>query len=166
MKTNFFIWKLTHDAPEYLIAPIKSKSLSKKIRKELEKALNTFKAEMDKEGYEIIKSRIEQINQRTNRDKLLVPFKLLHIPITDVDRKAIEQRNAFLHGKNPIVSENEPKTVNETDKFRYYLYLKLYVLISSIILKDIGYDNLVVNYPKIHEKNTGIKINEEYYRQI
>lgn len=148
------------------LAPVKDKIVSKKLRKEFLKVLDTFKNEIKTEGIEIIKSRIKQINQRTNRDKLLIPFRILNIPITSTDIEAIEQRNAFLHGRTPMVQDIEPKSINEADKFRYYLYLKLYVLISSIIMKYIGYDNLVVNYPKIYENSTGVELDEEYYRQI
>lgn len=155
-----------YEENESALAPVKNKSISKKLRRDLLKVLDNFKDEIDAEGTEIIKSRIDQINQRTNRDKLLIPFKILRIPINSTDIEAIEQRNAFLHGRTPMVQEIEPKSINEADKFRYYLYLKLYVLVSSIIMKYIGYDNLVVNYPKIHEKDTGIELDEEYYRQI
>ncbi|HMS68348.1 MAG TPA: hypothetical protein PKD18_09425 [Saprospiraceae bacterium] len=155
-----------YEENETTLAPIKTKSVSKKLRKELLKILDNFKDEIDLEGIEILKSRIDQINQRTNRDKLLIPFKILKIPISSTDIEAIEQRNAFLHGRTPMVQEIEPKSLNQADKFRYYLYLKLYVLVSSIIMKYIGYDNLVVNYPKIYEKVTGIELDEEYYRQI
>lgn len=151
---------------ESSLAPIKNKSISNKLRNELFKTLDSFKEEINAEGKKIIKSRIDQINQRTNREKLLIPFKILKIPIYSADIEAIEQRNAFLHGRKPMVQEIEPKSVNEADKFRFYLYLKLYVLVSSIIMKYIGYDNLIVNYPKIYEKETGIKLDEEYYRQI
>ncbi len=155
-----------YEENESTLAPIKSKSISKKLRKGLLNTLDNFKDDIDAEGKEIIKSRIDQINQRTNRDKLLIPFKILEIQISSTDIEAIEQRNAFLHGRTPMVQEIEPKSINEADKFRYYLYLKLYVLISSIIMKYIGYDNLVVNYPKIYENETGIELNEDYYRQI
>lgn len=157
---------IIYEENEAKLSPIKSKGVSKKIRKELLKVLDIFSNDIDNEGFEILKTRISQINQRTNRDKLLIPFKILNIPITDSDIEAIEQRNAFLHGRTPMVQDNEPKTINEADKFRYYLYLKIYVLVSSVILKYIGYDNYVINYPKIHEASTGIKLNEEHYRKI
>lgn len=155
-----------YEENESTLAPIESKSTSKKLRKELLKTLDNFNSEIEVEGIKILKSRIDQINQRTNREKLLIPFHILKIPISPVDVEAIEQRNAFLHGRTPMIQEVEPKSINEADKFRYYLYLKLYVLVSSVIMKYIGFDNLVVNYPKIYENSTGIKLDEEYYRQI
>jgi hypothetical protein len=42
-----------------------------------------------------------------------------------------------------------------------------YTLLSMIILKWIGYDNRVVNYPKIHEGFTEIRLKEEEaFRQV
>ncbi|WP_297101622.1 hypothetical protein [uncultured Draconibacterium sp.] len=155
-----------YEENESTLAPVKSKSTSKKLRKELLKTVDNFNSEIEEEGIKILKSRIDQINQRTNREKLLIPFNILEIPIFPVDVEAIEQRNAFLHGRTPMAQEVEPKSINEADKFRYYLYLKLYVLVSSVVMKYIGFDNLVVNYPKIYENSTGIKLDEEYYRQI
>lgn len=155
-----------YEENESTLAPIKTIKTSKKLRTELLKCLDNFEDEIDTEGREIIKSRINQINQRTNRDKLLIPFRILNIPITSADKQAIEQRNAFLHGRTPMVQNIEAKPLNKEDKIRYYLYLKLYVLVSSIIMKYIGYDNLIVNYPKIYENDTGIELDEEYYRQI
>ena len=155
-----------YDENENSLAPIKSKKISREIRKELKKVVDNFDEKIDKEGIKILKSRIDQINQRTNRDKLLIPFTILKIPISSSDIEAIEQRNAFLHGRVPMVKMIIPKSINNSDKFRYYLYLKLYVLVSSIILKYIGYDGMILNHPKIYENTTGIKLNEEHYRQI
>ena len=45
------------------------------IREEFLKILDSYKEEIDTEGRNIIKSRINQINQITNRDKLLIPFR-------------------------------------------------------------------------------------------
>ncbi|MCH4896115.1 hypothetical protein E0494_05300 [Marinilabiliaceae bacterium JC040] len=160
------IAKFINDENTNSLAPIKSKPVSKSLRKDLLAVINDYEGKIEKEGIDIIKRKIDQLNQRTNRDKLLIPFQILGIEISDNDKEAIEQRNAFLHGRNPMVQNSLPKTINEEDKYRYYLHLKLYVLISAVLLKYIGYDNLVVNYPKIYEEYTGIKLDEEYYRQI
>ncbi len=160
------IANVVYEENETKLAPIKSKAISKKIRQSLIKTLELFMDDVGEEGIAIIKNRINQINQRTNRDKLLIPFNILKIPISTIDIEAIEQRNAFLHGKTPMVNSNDSKNLNEADKFRYYLYLKIYVLISSVILKYVGYDNYIVNYPKIYEKSTGIKLEEDHYRLI
>jgi len=148
------------------ITPIKSKEVSTSLRKELLEVLKKYDDKIDKEGLKIISSKIQQINQSTNRDKLLIPFKVLNIPIYSTDIEAIDQRNAFLHGRSPMLKNNEPESIDEEDKTRFYLFLKLYVLVSAIVMKYIGFDNLIVNYPKIFEKETGIILDEEYYRQI
>lgn len=155
-----------YEENETKLAPIKSKSTSKNFRNALLKVLKDFEDVIDAEGKEILKIKIAQINQRTNRDKLLAPFDILKIPITSMDIEAIDQRNAFLHGRTPMIKEYKQETIAEQDKLRYYLYLRLYVLISSILMKHTGYNGLVVNYPKIYENITGVCLDEEYYRQI
>lgn len=157
--------KVIYEENKETLAPIKDKKVAKKLRKSLLGELGKFKDEIGEEGVKIISTRINQINQRTNREKLLSPFSILDIPITSKDIEAIEQRNAFLHGRTPMVKDID-ESLSDEDKTLFYLYLKLYVLISSIILKYIGYNNLIVNYPKINEDETGVILNEEYYRQI
>lgn len=145
------------------LSPIKSKSVAKKVRKEIIKVINTFDKEIDDEGRAILIAKIDQINQTTNRDKLLSPFKILNIPLSKTDIAAIDQRNAFLHGRTPMFQSS---TENKDGRFRYYLFFKLYVLVCSVILKYVGFDNSLVNFPKIYEKTTGILIDEDYYREI
>jgi hypothetical protein len=159
------ISKLIYEEHQETLAPIKDKQVSRKLRKSLLSELEKFRDEIGEEGIKITTKRINQINQITNREKLLSPFKILDIPITSKDIEAIEQRNAFLHGRTPMVKDID-ENLSDEDKVGFYLYLKLYVLISSIILKYIGYNNLVVNYPKIYEDETGVILDEEYYRQI
>lgn len=152
----------------------KSKSLVKNLKKELLAVLYKFEYDMTEEGFNITKNKIENINQLTNKDKLLLPFEILKIPITYNDEQTIEQRNVILHGNIPKIPKIpkiingilENINVNKDDKLCYYHFLRLNVLISSIILKKIGFDNYIVNYPKVYEKFTGIKLNEEYYRKI
>lgn len=159
------ISKVIYEKHKEKLAPIKDKQVARKLRKSLLSELEKFRDEIGEEGIKITTTRINQINQITNREKLLSPFKILDIPITPKDIEAIEQRNAFLHGRTPMVKDID-KNSSDEDKVGFYLYLKLYVLISSIILKYIGYNNLVVNYPKIYEDGTGVILDEEYYRQI
>ena len=44
--------------------------------------------------------------------------------------------------------------------------MRFYTLLKTIILKWIGYDNRMVNYPKIHEGFKQIHLNEEPFRQV
>ncbi len=49
----------------------------------------------------------------------------------------------------------------------YYIALRLYVLICSLVLKSAGFSGYVLNFPKIHEKTTGVILEgESFYREI
>jgi len=157
---------LINNENEKKVLPIKNKTLAKKIRTELKKKLEEFQSDLDDEAFGILINKIKQINQKTNRERLLMPFKVLNIKLNDRDIESIKHRNDFLHGREPEMNNQILKNLTESSKYLYYLSLKLYTLISALVLKYVGYDNLIVNYPKIHENYTNIKIDEEYYRQI
>ena len=151
---------------ESALAPISDKTVAKDIRKRLKQEVTSFIGKIDEETSNILKSRIDQINQKTNREKLLIPFKILRLEINQKDVEAIEQRNAFLHGKSPMIEDTRPENIQTADRFRFYLYLKLYTLTAAVILKYCGFDNLILNYPKIYEAETGVKLEEGHYRNL
>lgn len=142
------------------------KSIFKRMRKDLVVTMLKYQGEIGVSGAKYLTNKLNSLNQVTNRDKLLIPFKILGITLNEKDVFAIEQRNAFLHGTHPLIETPKGRLRDKSDGLRYFLFLKLYTLISAILLKKIGYDNLIVNYPKIYEKETKIKLNEDQYRQI
>lgn len=145
------------------VAPIKDKKLASKIRGELKTIIENYSAKLDKEGVQILKSKIENINQLTNRSKLSKPFELLKFKLTAEDIKAIDHRNDFLHGRISLAFGDN----NDTAGLEiYYVSLRLYTLLAILILKSIGYDNKIVNYPKIHEAIYKKQLDEQYFRQV
>ena len=74
-----------------------------------------------------------------------------------MDIAAIEHRNDFLHGRITELpnANGEPKKVSrEVSSMEiYYISLRLYMLVSMLILKYIGYDGRIVNQPKIQQHN-------------
>lgn len=144
--------------------PIKSKSKAKEIRKELLNVVENFKDDIN-EGYEILKNKIRNINQPTNKDKLLKPFEILNIILTVDDKECIDKRNDFLHGRMPDIETG--KILNDSEFGRIlHITLKLNVLVSALILKYIGYSGKILNHPQIHSSITKIDLQEEIYRDI
>lgn len=148
---------------EEKVAPIKDKKLAGKIRSEFRSIIDSHSKSLDLEGQQILKSKIDNINQLTNRGKLTKPFELLKFKLTTEDIKAIEHRNDFLHGRIALGFNDEVKVANQEV---YYISLRLYTLLAILILKSVGYDNRIVNYPKIHENVYKKKLSEEHFRQI
>ncbi len=148
------------------LAPIPDKKIAKQLRSELKTVIQKHSKEIGVDAEAILSNRIDQINQRTNREKLLIPFNILGIELNDLDIQAIEQRNSFLHGKIPMIQDEKPENISEEDKLRYFLHLKLFTLLSALILKLSEFNGHIVNYPKIHESSTGKKLREKHYRKI
>lgn len=144
------------------LLPIKDKKIAKKVRNEISKIIKIYSSEIDSEGQKVLKSRVENINQLTNRNKLIKPFELLGFTLSKEDIKAIEHRNDFLHGKTSLTMENN----GDGNKEVYYVSLRIYTLLAVLILKSIGFDNKIVNYPKINEDAYDKKLDEPHFRQI
>jgi hypothetical protein len=149
------------------LAPIKEKKINNNLRSDIYDVLKKYISEISPGDMEVLKNRVNQINQATNKARLKAPFELLSIELKAEDLKILETRNDFLHGRVPDLTNSGPNRSSERiNKDLYYASLRFYTLLNMLILKWIGYDNRVVNYPKIYEVNTGIIIDEEPYRMV
>lgn len=149
------------------LAPIKDKSVSRKIRKEIYEILNKNSSTILPDDLVTLHKRVDQLNQTTNKARLKAPFDLLTIAINDEDLKILETRNDFLHGRVPdLTNAGANRSTERINKDLFYCSMRFYTLLNIIILKWIGYDNRVVNYPKIYEEFTQIHIEEEPFRQV
>lgn len=150
------------------IPPIKNKNDFKYLKSNILSVVATYETTRADENDDLspIKKRIENLNQGTNNDKLISCFNKLKINLLDSDIKVIKARNSFLHGNIPNYKNKKNRTINDKDIDMYYTSIRIYTLLNMLILKYIGYDNYVINFPKIYEKNTSQVINEGYYRKV
>ncbi len=149
------------------LAPIKEKSVSRNIRKEILEVLRKNSSTISPDDLATLHKRVDQLNQTTNKARLKAPFDLLTITINNEDLRILETRNDFLHGRAPdLTNAGAKRSVDRINKDLYYCSMRFYTLLNMIILKWIGYDNRVVNYPKIHEGFTQIHLEEEPFRQV
>jgi hypothetical protein len=150
------------------IKPIKERSLAKKIRKEMLAIIDKYKDEIkDEDGLKILEIRVNNLNSPTNQSKLIKPFKLLGIKLNENDIEAIKRRNNFLHGDlNLGVDTFEDKETKIVNKEVYSISLRLFTLLSALILKHIGYEGNILNHPKIYEKYLELDLEEGFYRKI
>lgn len=72
---------------ENKIVPIKNKSESKNLRKEILDILLKYEEVIGTDAVSIISKRIDNINQPTNQDKLIKPFEILGFELTEDDKK-------------------------------------------------------------------------------
>ncbi len=145
------------------IKPIKDAGLASSFKKELITILEKYKEMEGFSGYEIILSKITNINSPTNREKLKSPFTVLNILLTPVDEEVIEYRNDFLHG-NINLNVRKGKKKYAMDSFE--ISMRLLTLLNMILMKMAGYKGYIINHVKTQERGLKKIINEEYYRQI
>ena len=149
------------------IAPINSKQDFKDLKKDLIEVLNKHSTKESFIDVNTLKIRIENINQITNLESLKKPFSILGITLLDEDLKVIKSRNDFLHGRVPdFKKQGANRSIELKDYDLYYASVRLYTLLNVLIFKMIGFDNYVLNFPKIYEKYTKLKVKENYYRKV
>ncbi|MBF0231518.1 MAG: hypothetical protein HQK65_00570 [Desulfamplus sp.] len=152
--------------------PIKNKDTKKNIIETLKGSFEEKFSKLNQSEKNFVAKKIDSINHPTNRDKLCKPFELpeINLNLNKADLEAIESRNRFLHGSTPRkknhIPNSEMKPIDIEMKQVYYFSLKLYFLVTSLILKYAGFKGKVVNYPKIREGFTEIQVDEEYFREI
>lgn len=149
------------------LAPIKDKAISRKIRKEFHEVLGKYSTSILPDDLITLHKRIDQLNQMTNKSRLKAPFDLLGIKLLDEDLKILETRNDFLHGRVPdLTNTGANRSTERINKDLYYASVRFYTILNILILKWIGYDNRVVNHPKLQEPFTKILLDEEPFRQV
>lgn len=134
------------------------------IKPEFEKLLNSLKTNglLDDNQDRILSSKINNLNQPTNRDSLTAPFLKLGYTLNQLEIKCIDNRNKFLHGSLPVKSNDEDENFKEL----YLNSITIHKLIYILILKLIGFEGYIINYPKLHEQTTGKPLKEELFIKI
>lgn len=149
------------------LAPIQSKALSKKIRTGFREIIVKHSNAISAESKEVLLTRIDQINQMTNKSRLMAPFKVLEIDLNAADERVLDARNDFLHGRFPDIAKSGGlRTNDQINRDLLYASYKFYTLLSMLILKWIGFDSYVVNYPRVNEQIFHTTLKEEYYRKV
>jgi len=149
------------------LSPIKDKPKARLLREQLLKVLDNECTNLPPNDLAVLKTRIEQINQVTNGERLKAPFTKLGITLLEGDMEILRSRNDFLHGRIPDISKTVANP-GEEEKNRdlYYASQRFYTLLSILILKWIGFDNYVINYPKLNQDYCKIKLKEQYFRKL
>lgn len=149
------------------LAPVGDKYLWKKIRKELLQTIQKYKDSNSGFAYQVLENKINNLNAPTNKSKLKAPFDSLNIVLLPKDLEILETRNDFLHGRAPdLTREGKSRTTARLNLDLHYSALRLFTLLNMLIMKYVGFDGYILNYPKIKEESTGIYLNEDPYRKV
>jgi hypothetical protein len=133
------------------------------IKPEFENLLNTLTgSSLNEDQVRILKNKINNLNQPTNRDSLTAPFVKLGYNLSSIEIKCIDNRNRFLHGSLPVKTNDEDENFKEL----YFNSITIHKLIYILILKLIGFDGHIINYPKLHEDVTGKPVDEPLFLKI
>lgn len=114
-------------------------------------------SKIDETQERILLSKLNNWNQPTNRDSLTAPFKKYGYNLNPQEYKCIDNRNKFLHGSLPVNEKDETEAFHEL----YFISMTIHKLIYVLVLKLIGFDGYIINYPKLHEHITGVKLEED-----
>lgn len=142
------------------IAPIKDKVKAKEfVKKIVEVAGDFFKSNNLGDFPPAIKARLDNINSKTNQEKLFLPYEILDIPLNEEDKKIIKHRNNFLHGNNM-----EELGVDEL----FRINLELNFLVNALVFKKIGWTGIVKNLSKAYLEHKQLKVlnNAKSYKEI
>lgn len=95
-------------------------------------------------------------------------FKSLNLDLSEEDKKVLSKRNLFFHGSilpDDALIQSEEDFYKIEKEYNYYSN-KLYVLITKLILKQLNFTGYLVNYPKMFEDETVLKVQENYFIKI
>lgn len=129
---------------EYIetLKPIKNKEIQLEFRKQIDILLNSFEDKIDTSGMTILRAKLNNINSPTNHDKLIKPFELMGINLSDEEKAVLSSRNDYLHGNNP------KKIGDQTELELNAQYL--HSLIGMLILKYVGYSGHFIHLPNLY----------------
>lgn len=144
------------------INPIANKEIANTIKSKFYEILKEHAKEIGDYGDKILSSKIENINQPTNSKKLSKPFELLGINLTEEDLEILNHRNKFLHGESPF----EEKELEKKDHELIYISARLQLMVNILILKYIGYEGHIINYPAWIQYNLKKTPTEHLYKVI
>lgn len=147
---------------ESILKPIKNKGIATEIVHKIQEILNDYNNQIDENGMKILQAKIFDFNKPTNSDKLKRPFELYGIKLNTEDLKILQHRNKFLHGKSPF---NEDELHNKKNELKY-ISSRLHFLVSSLMLKYIGYKGHVIFYPAWIQYNLKQKLTDHLYKVI
>lgn len=141
-----------------------------RIKEHALEILKRNKNNIEDGDYNILEESINKIDKKLigniiNYEKA---FNSLTIVLNDEDKKVLQKRNDFFHGiiipdLNDI--ENEEDYIRIEKNYDYYS-LRLYVLISKLILKKINFTGYLINYPKLFEDYNEMNLKEPYFIQL
>lgn len=139
------ITELIKDEHIAKLKPIKDKNVNLEFKQQMLNTLDSFNGRIDEQGMKILHSKIDNMNSPTNQDKLMKPFELMGITLSDEEKKVLNSRNDYLHGNDPNkIGDRVGLEINA---------LNLHSLLGKLVLKYIGYSGYFIHLPNSYLMN-------------
>lgn len=133
------------DGKEEKSSLISDKAIRSQFRYDLLKVLKKFKDRFDKNLYKRLESKLGQIDQPSNAERLEAPFESLGIQLTSDELYCLSCRNSFLHGLT-IKPQGELYQLLSQTELANIISNRLIMLTTMLILKKCGYTGKVVDW--------------------
>lgn len=124
---------------------IPDKKVKSQLRYELLKGLKKIKDKINKELYKRLESKLAQIDQPSNSERLEAPFDALGISLSEDEFFCLSCRNNFLHGASIKANGELYKHLNQRE-LTNIISNRLIMLTAMLILKKCGYNGKVVDW--------------------
>ena len=124
---------------------IDDKEIGKNLISELLNVLKSFKTIIGNKVYNKLESKIGQIIQQPNAQKLEDPFCALGIKLNDEEKYCLDSRNYFLHGSFPKPMNGIYRTLSQQDLI-YIVGTRLMMLAGMLLLKKVGFNGRIIDY--------------------
>ena len=114
----------------------------------------------DKDQRNAFGSRLKGLNRATNSQKLVQPFKVLGVPVSDDQLAAIDRRNTLLH-RGRLLDPELIERDRDAWKKAYAIEMHLYTAINKLLLKHMGYAGPIIDWG-----NTSLDTGEQVYEML
>lgn len=121
---------------------IDDKQVFNSLKYELLKVLKKFKDRISTGQFDLLKGRIDVINNSPNADKYIDVFTNLGIELDEEEIHCLKSRNHFLHGKLPKKGKYDNLSENESLDI---VSNRIVMLSSMMLLRKAGYTGYVID---------------------
>ena len=117
------------------------------LRDKIFETIDSLNLSWSNDQKDILLSKIENLNSSTNKEKLLHPFSVFQIPLSEDESKAIGYRNRLIH-QGRIFDPGRSAQGPEAWKSVYLIEMRIYTSLNKLLLRYLGYSGAIIDWGK------------------